>query len=340
MGGRKAAHVLIIGNSQTASYHIGIRQPFRELENQGDYKFETKLEWQVTKESLQSVDIIIFFRNIRQQAYQCLEWAHELGKKTVYFIDDNFLAMPHTTGLGLRYADPEIRKICTQFLMNAQTVKLDSSYFAHHIRTHFNGNTVYFPASINFSLLDKLEKPERKDGKIVIGYEGGRKDGAFDYVVPALLKILKKYGDKVKLEFIGYIPPGLKGHKFVSFEKGELDYKRFMKRFYQCTWDIGLAPLENNLFDDCKTNNKFREYAACYVPGIYSTSRAYMDGVVHEETGLFAQPSKNSWYTRIEQMIENPSLREKIKENSHKYVKEHYSLEQCADNWRKHILNV
>ncbi|MFD2612362.1 glycosyltransferase family protein [Paenibacillus gansuensis] len=333
-------NVLIIGNAYTPSYQIGIRQPFLLLEKEKDYRFETKWDWEVTKETISKFDVVILFRTVKQRSLDCLMWAKELGKKTVYFIDDHFLAIPMKASLGKRYADPEIRRLYTEFLRKADVVKVDSSFFSQHIRTHFNRNAVYFPASVDFSYVDKLEARQRTDNTIVIGYEGGSKDSAFSPVVPAILRILEKYRGRVRVEFMGYIPSALKSHHRVTYIEGDPNYRSFLKRFKQASWDIGLAPLEHTLFDDCKTNNKFREYAACSVPGIYSATPAYRDGVIHRETGMYAASNPDSWASCMEQLIEDAELRRKIRLNAGEYARKHYSIARCAEQWHKLVLGV
>ena len=41
--------------------------------------------------------------------------------------------------------------------------------------------------------------------------------------------------------------------------------------------DLALAPLENNLFNDCKSNLRLLEYGACGYPVICSNTRAFVD---------------------------------------------------------------
>lgn len=332
--------VLIIGVEQSPSCQIIIVQPFRYLEKQGLCSFEVRLHKQVTKSMIASFDMVVFLRSIDPEALRCLEWAHQLGKRTVYVIDDHFLAIPATTRLGTHYAKPKHRKTVIQFLKKAQTIKVDSAVLFNDIHKHFNSNVTYFPGSVDFSIMDHLTKPQRNDGKIIIGYEGGEKDGSFKPVVPALKKIFNEYGDKVSLEFFGYLPDGLKQHPRVVHVNHDDDYRRFMRRLYQSVWDIGLAPLEDSLFFQCKTNVKYRDYAACFIPGIYSLSPVYNDCVIHKETGYLVPQTEEGWYSGLKELIEKPEMRQKIKENAGMAVRKDFTLELCSENWRNHILKI
>ena len=58
-------------------------------------------------------------------------------------------------------------------------------------------------------------------------------------------------------------------------------------------WAIGLAPLRDSAENRAKTNNKYREYAALGIPGIYSDMPVYASSVRHGETGdWLPTPSK------------------------------------------------
>ncbi|WP_256759914.1 glycosyltransferase [Cohnella sp. WQ 127256] len=339
MGKRGDINVLIIGSEKIASYKIGIEQPLRHLEEAGVCRFSIRSEEEVEIARLAAADVVIFFRTVNPEAYRWFELAREMGKRTVYVIDDHFMAMSPATDMGRYYHESVKRKTYVKFLRNVHIVKVASSHFANHLETHFNPNkVVYFPGSVDFSMFSKLEKDKRNEDKIVIGYEGGKKQAAFEPVIKALRGIIRTYGDKIRIEFYGYIPEGLEGKPQVSFNQHDADYRSFMKRLYRSKWDIGLAPLEHTLLHDCKTNNKFREYAACRIPGIYSTSPAYKEWIKSHENGILASESREDWYEAMVELIEQPELRNKIMDNAERTAKENFSVETCADRWRTQIL--
>jgi hypothetical protein len=64
--------------------------------------------------------------------------------------------------------------------------------------------------------------------------------------------------------------------------------------------DLAIAPLENNQFNDCKSNLRLLEYGACGFPVICSNARAFT------ETLLPVQITKNKykdWMDAIRQHI-------------------------------------
>lgn len=339
MGRKPGMNILIIGSDKIASFKIGLEQPLRHLEKSGICKYDVRSDDQVETSRLAAADAVIFFRTVHANAYKSLELAREMGKKTIYVTDDHFMAMPPGSEMGRYYHDSTKRKTYVQFLKNADMVKVASSFFAKHLETHFSPRkVVYFPGSVDFSLLSDLEQSRKHEDKVVIGYEGGKKESAFEPVIMALRGILRKYGDKVRIEFFGYIPDKLQGKSQVAYHPHMSDYRNFVKRLYQAKWDIGLAPLDSTLLHDCKTNNKFREYGACRIPGIYSSSPAYEEWVKHKESGLLVARSRDDWFHAIEYLIEQPELRRKIADHAESVSQANFSIEACADRWRKQIL--
>lgn len=339
MGRSGKMSILIIGSDKIASYKIGIEQPLQHLEDAGICRFTVRAVEEVQLARIAAADIVIFFRTVDSEAYKYFEIAREMGKKTVYVIDDHFLAMSPETDMGRYYHESTKRQTYVKFLKNVHVVKVASEFFAKHLITHFNPNRVVcFPGSVDFSVFSGLRKENRNEDKIVIGYEGGKKQAAFDPVIKALRGIIREYGDKIRIEFFGYAPDGLAGKPQVHFDQHDSDYRKFLKRLYRSKWDIGIAPLEHTLLHDCKTNNKFREYAACRIPAIYSESPAYVDWVKHKENGMLVAGSRDDWYEAMVELIEQPELRMKIMGNAETTAKENFSVEACADRWRNQIL--
>lgn len=337
---QKTVHILIISAKNLTSYQIGIHQPLNLLKKQGICTFEVKTKHEVTNKHVAEADMVIVQRSVEPEVYSYFQLARKLGKRTVYVIDDYYEAFPSYSKRRAYFAAPDRRKTFQHFLKHADIVKVDSPYLKKLLIKKYRSNVVYFPASVDFSWIQQIKKKPKEDNTIVIGYEGSNKENDFIPVVPALLQLLKEYGKSLRLEFYGFVPKKLRGHPSVTYVKNEENYRKFIRTLYQCNWDIGLAPLTDNLFNHCKTNNKFREYAACGIPGIYSPSRAYTDWVDHGRNGIIVPHSEKGWYQGIKQLIENPQLRQNIREQAELEARIHFRLSACAEKWRKLILNM
>ena len=331
--------LIITASAELPSLQMMLVHPFDRLKKLGTYNFRVRTEDAVSQEDMESAQIVIFIRNVEPDAYRYLEMAHQMGKRTVYCIDDNFLEIPSGAQEFPYYREPARRETFVNFLRNAQIVHVNSEFFADYIRQHFNPRVAYFPATVDYEWLEQGTKSAKEDGQIVIGYEGTYKEEDFKPVVRAMMRLLKEYGWIIRVEFFGFIPSSIRGQRGVTHFSYEQDYRQFIHRLYGLTWDIGLAPLADTLFNRCKTNNKFREYGACMIPGIYSNVPTYSSWVNHGETGYLVPHSEEGWYEGIKQMIESPALRQKIKERASSFARSHFSIETCVDNWKHKILS-
>ncbi len=331
--------VLILAPSERLpSFQIGIRQPFEALCKQGLIDYKVMEEVDAAEQTFKDSEVIVFIRNTNKDAYTLLREANRLNKRTIYSIDDHFLHLPNR-GFGIAMLDPDRRETFTRFLREAQVVRVGSPYFARHIQENYNERTVCIQASVDFAWLDKSGEPTRSRQSLVIGYEGSYKEDDFEHVIPALLTIAEEYKHRIRLEFHGYIPSQLIGHPNAVYFTGGSDYRTFLHILARRAWDIGIAPLNDTLYNRCKSNNKFREYSACRIPGIFSNLPTYADCVSHEQTGILAEHRTEDWYHAIKRLIEDEPLRLHIKRKAYRYVKEHYTIARCAAQWEQLLTN-
>lgn len=320
------------------SLEIIINQPLAHLQNQGICTFDVVTEGELSQTLIEGYEMIVFLRSIEPEVLEYMRLANQLGKKTVYAVDDNFLEIPKWAAVYPYYNTLERREAFKHFLSEAQVVKTGAPYFADYIRQHYNAHVADIPDSFNHEWVEQAAKPSRNDGKIVIGYGGTMKDGDFAPVTSALIEILKKYKDKVEIHFHGYAPAPLLQFEQVKYVPQQFNYRDYIRVLHQSGWDIGMAPLADTNFNACKTNNKYREYSSCGIPGIYSRSPAYTPWIFHGENGYLTNHSHEGWLEGLTRLIEDAPLRNHIREKAALHAKEQFSVSLCSHRWKDLIL--
>ena len=152
-------------------------------------------------------------------------------------------------------------------------------------------------------------RPERESaGPIRIVYATSRtQDPLCEIFRPALARILSRYGDRVEVHFWGCRVPQLAAAN-VHHHGLVCGYDRYLRRFSRAGYDIGLAPLPDDVFHRSKTNNKFREYGASGIAGVYSANDVYAHCVEHEVSGLLVANDTESWHAALERLIDDEPL--------------------------------
>ena len=98
-------------------------------------------------------------------------------------------------------------------------------------------------------------------------------------------------------------------------------------KFYSI-FDVALAPLDNNDFNDSKSECKLMEAARYGVPLIASDVGCYNEVIKNWENGVLLSPdaSKSDWVKVLVKVAKNKKLRETMGVNIKEYCDEHYDL--------------
>jgi glycosyltransferase involved in cell wall biosynthesis len=183
--------------------------------------------------------------------------------------------------------------------------------------------------------VDKYPKPKPHPGEVRIGWTGANAHwGDLRILKDVIPKILDKY-PQVKFHFIGQLPDWWydlrrKGrvvqHKFKTLHY----YGEFI---YSLGYDIGVAPLLDNLFNRGKSQIRWMEYAVSKAAVVASPIWAYnkdpFGKAKHNKNLLFAK-ERDEWFNQLSKLIEDEKLRKKIGNQAYKDVITHYNLEKQA----------
>lgn len=190
-----------------------------------------------------------------------------------------------------------------------------------------------------------------KDKSVVrIGWQGSMTHYAdLKMVLPALREVINKY-PHVRIELMG----GLvldeaaelfkewteKEFKNVLITAGTKSWESYPKKLSTKKWDIGICPLVDDEFNRNKSHIKWMEYSAYKIPTVASKVYPYfkdIDGVKTIQDGKtgFLASTTEEWVSYLSQLIESKKLRQKIGNNAHEFIKEHWQIEQHISKWEK-----
>lgn len=259
-----------------------------------------------------------------------IKLAKKLNKRVLFDIDDLVVDTKYTD--TIKYLDSmskEERALYDDGVMRmGRTLKLCDAAITtterlaeelgHYVPEVFiNRNT----ASEEMCALSKeaLKNKTRKDDHVGIGYFSGSltHNDDFELVLPTLTKVMEKY-PQVQLHVVGELdlPEALQQYKARVVSHPFVDWKKLPSLIAEV--DINLAPLEQSIFNEAKSENKWVEAALVKVPTVASNVGAFQRMIVSGETGILCD-TEDEWVEQLSRLVEDKKERERIAENAHRY---------------------
>lgn len=248
----------------------------------------------------------------------------------LYYIDDNFWRIDGDTDLARYYHHHLVRRSLDFAVANANKVLTNSWQLSEFI-SQYNQNTSVLPAFFDFSLIDGCVRKSTEE--IRIGFAGSSsREADLEIIKPLIFSILKAH-PSVVFEFAGAMPSGMSESERIRFFPHTADYASFVRFQAERGWAIGLAPLVDSEANRCKTNNKYREYGACKIAGVYSAIEPYTKSVREGVTGVLVQNTISAWMAAVNKLIIEKSLRKEISEHAYSDVLEKHSVHSVSLVW-------
>ncbi len=118
--------------------------------------------------------------------------------------------------------------------------------------------------------------------------------------------VVKAFGDEVDWVFFGMCPQKLLPYVH-EFHHG-VDIELYPRKLASLNLDLAIAPVEDNLFNACKSNLRLLEYGSCAIPVICSDVECYR--TINDVTRV--RNRYKDWADAIRFHLDNPTLSEKM----------------------------
>lgn len=264
------------------------------------------------------------------------------GISYAYYLDDNFWRITGASELARYYQSEWVVNTLDGFVRESTFVITHNRLLAEFITRRFpNVKCELLPVPFDMSLTRQISNKatSRLDSSPVVGYAGGFKEEEFRFLEP-VVKHLGKERPDIRFEFIGGISDNLRSLNNVQWFPGSSDYAAFLSFKMSRKWTVGLAPLMESEFNASKTNNKFREYGGCNIPGVYSNTSPYVESILSGESGLLVQNTTEAWIEAIKQLVDDQSLHDKVMKGAYDFVNANYSHESIAPAWKNALAHI
>lgn len=265
-------------------------------------------------------------------AISLVKTIRDRGAKIVYDIDDDLLC-PHPI-TEIEAALSKNRRVARFLAHEADLIICSTDQMAARMEP-FPARKLVWRNAIDDQLLSqkKLLSESNRAVKTRIGYAGTATHFRdLLSVTESLRRALYARTDTVGFEFFGAADEAhlrfLFGNFLSSKPKQALGYKAYFQAMQSSTrWNIAIAPLLPNDFNNSKSDIKFLEYSVFGFPGVYSKSHAY-SLVKHNETGIVS--NSETFGEAVVDLIDSPNLRHTLRQGAYDYVMTNRTLNRRA----------
>lgn len=221
----------------------------------------------------------------------------------------------------------------------------------------FNKNVHFCPNGVDLKIYQKpIERDPMAQGRLVIGYMGGSSHWEDLRLIVDVLEELNTRHDFIFFLYgvVGtaiedemyhyrlYLERNVQPERNAYF-KAALDFYERLKNLKmvhrpfappelhpfilsRMSFDIGLAPLQDNEFSQNKSAIKFYEYAATGAVTLASDVGAY-----RHELKYLAKNTHKDWVKKLEKLIVDKEFRDKLYQEQFDYVSKHRNIGGFAD---------
>jgi O-antigen biosynthesis protein len=267
---------------------------------------------------------------------------------TIYDIDDlvfdldEYSRHPVLNSLSPQERDSLLRgaKAYQQCLAATDHAIASTDVLAQFMRKYCRGKVFVLDnalddVSLAAAKLAEDQSPRTNSEKVVIGYGSGTKSHDHDFaIVSPALSALMRSDTRVHLVIHGYLNLGkdFKGLESRIQRVPFLEAKEYLVAVSQ--FDINLAPLAANVFNDAKSNIKFLEASAVGVPSIVSSAESFLTIAKHQETALVAS-SQQEWIDALNSLVGSEKLRRELGLRASQAVQDQYSPERTREKLKE-----
>lgn len=283
-------------------------------------------------------DVVVVQRISRRIHAEALLWLRKVGIAVVHDMDDDLSRIHGRSGAFQNYDNPEEHswKWCDLACQNATLVTTSTARLAE-VYGHGHGHVIdnYVPGS--YTEIEHIDSP-------LLGWGGSTNAHPDD--LPVVGRSVRKLvdegnqflvvGGESNVEADLHLNPLPKVYRW-----GERPVNpRYTGRLELMDWarglsmlGVGIAPLQDSLFNAAKSRLKVLEMSAVGVPWVASPRPEYARFHKEANTGILGC-SPNEWYRELKRLIENPSLRAEMGERGREYARTQ-TIEENAWRWQE-----
>lgn len=233
---------------------------------------------------------------------------NDSGVTTVFDLDDEPWVVPPENPAAANWTSREAQDLLAAMLRAVKVVTTTTPELAERFR-RFNRDVRVLPNMLPADMWPDERRTAQDGDRLVIGWAGGNSHQRdLRQIEDVLHQILDRYPQAV-VRLAGAEPSWLERvHERFEFREA-VPIEKYPALL--STFDIAIAPLAENRFNEGKSDLKVLEYSMVGLPLVASKSASYSRSIDHGETGLLVRSHKD-WLQALRTLIEDAELRDRM----------------------------
>jgi glycosyltransferase involved in cell wall biosynthesis len=289
-------------------------------------------EDEITIRQLESFDVVLFNKHTSVRALDLLRLSNDLGKLSIYDLDDWILDLPQYSVTSL---DDDIIKNIGCMLREATRVSVSNELLKKKLKP-LRADVMVVPNGFDHNAIPSLPQTwnESVPARILFSNTDGLKLIKFRKPFVEMLRrfltlnnvILDFWGDPFpEMHAIDNINP-------MGFQSNTV-YKIAIRNagyLFAVVPLGGAEDVDTLFFNSCKSCIKYIDYGSLGIPAIYSDTPVYSSVVKHRSNGLLAANDATSWINALDELYQNNDLRRQIRQTAYLDTKANFGLDVAA----------
>jgi len=317
-------------------------------------KIDQNNRFESYKKLFMPYDLVVIKQTDVKQSGEVIGAAKDLGVPIIMDLDDNIVEISPDNPVyekGYGDGDKGVKKalaVAAMSMVDGLFVSTQplKDYYEGYLKDIFKIEMPVFVLPNCCDPEDWKKQPRNKENYVNIGWHGSiTHDKDLSIATPAIKKLIDKYdahfevvggvrADSVDKVFHGWDDKHFKNLNGVA---GTPSWRGFPELLASRRWDIAIAPLVNDAFNQSKSHIKWLENSLLGVPTIASGVYPYKEPIHGTETivdGLTGFPAEDDeWQEKLSYLIKNKTERRIMGERAREFVTENWTYEKNVHLW-------
>ena len=290
----------------------------------GNYTFKFKMFRKSKRKRQRDVaradefDIIFVQREAFMTGSTKFEEAFAASKAKLVFDFDDSIWLQNVSAANKKLSWLKDPAKTSKIVAVSDLIFAGNQYLADYAR-QFNQSVTIIPTTID---TEEYTRIETNNDKIIIGWSGSITTiQHFEYALPFLEAVHRKYGDRVAFKVIG---DGNYRHEGLGIQG--LPWTKEDELAELSSFDIGIMPLPNDEWAKGKCGLKGLQYMALEIPTLMSPVGVNSEIIQDGKNGFLAD-DVSEWTDKIGRLVEDETLRKAMGKAARQTVVDQYSVE-------------